>query len=134
MDLTALQKKQVVGTVSFEGKFDVDLAYVPKDEMARAYDRCKTTVYGRSQPKEEIDPDKLRVELAKSVVGWKGLTFGVAATIIPIVVPEEKKDEEVPCTEENKMVLLKQAYGFDLFVQNMSTELSALRQEAERKN
>ncbi|MBM2838802.1 MAG: hypothetical protein HW415_1427 [Deltaproteobacteria bacterium] len=134
MDLSALKMKQIVGIVSFEGKFDINLAYIPRDEMRKILDKCKRTVFVKHQPTEEVDSEKLVVSLAKCIVGWEGLTVGVVATMIPIEVPEGQEAEEVPCTEENKLVLLRRAYGFEIFVQTAATDLSALKQEAERKN
>lgn len=134
MDLSSLEIKEITGIASFEGKFDVEMAYIPREEMQKRLERCKKTVFVKHVPKEEIDSEKLIAELARCIKGWKGLTLGVVATMIPIIVPEGKEDEEVPCTDSNKMVLLKQAYGFDTFIQTASMDLSAIRQEAERKN
>jgi len=137
MNLDGLKKKKEeipAGYASFEGKFSAKLAYTPRSEMQKIIKRCKKTVYKKHQPTEEVDSDRLYEELAKKILGWDGLTVGVVATMIPINVPEGKEDAEVPCTEANKLTLLKDAYYFDTFVQEASTDLSMLKEEREEGN
>ncbi len=136
MDLQEQEKstKQITGIASFEGKFDVEISYTDKEEMQRTLEKCRKTIYIKHQAKEEIDQDKLLDELSKRIISWDGLTIGIAATIVPIDIPPGAKDTVVPCTEKNKRYLLKKAYGFDMFVQSVSTDLGALKRESERKN
>lgn len=135
MDLTTIEREDISGWVRFEDKFDVLIACTKREELAKRIDRCKKTEYVKHQPKETIDEEKLRQELAKCILDWRGLTVGIVATMIPIKVKDEDKDTPVECTEANKMVLLREAYGgFDSFIQNTTTDIALLKQEQERKN
>jgi len=136
MDLTELRKKDahVSGWVNFEGKFDVHINYLSKSDLQAKLDRCKKTKYVRHQPQDDIDVDKLHMELAQCILDWKGLTLSTASKLIPIDIPAGQENVDVPCTDKNKLLLLKEAYGFDVFIQQASTDLSSLKQETEIKN
>lgn len=134
MDLSSIEREEISGWVRFEDKFDVLIAGTNKEELRKRIDRCKKTEFVKHVPKESIDEGKLRLELAKCILDWRGLTLGVVATMIPIKERIEARDEPVECSEENKMVLLKDAYYFDTFVQNACTDIALLKQEQARKN
>lgn len=134
MDLTTIEREDISGWVRFEDKFDVLIAGTNKEELRKRIDRCKKTEYVKHVPKESIDEAKLRQELAKSILDWRGLTLGIVATMIAIKDKVEDRDNLVECSEENKMVLLKDAYYFDTFVQNACTDIALLKQEQARKN
>ena len=132
-----LEKKDVdiSGWVNFEGYFDILIRYTSMSDLQLILNKCKSTSYIKHQPKEDIDTDKLYRELAKCILDWKGLTASlVASKLVPIKVPEGQENTEIPCTDKNKLLLLKEAYGFAAFIQQASTDLSALKQEIERKN
>ena len=134
MDLATIEREEISGWVKFEDKFDVLVACTKKEELQQRIDRCKKTEYVKHQPKETIDEEKLRQELAKCILDWSGLTVGVAATMIPIKVSDKDRDTVVECTEVNQAVLLREAYGFDTFIQNATTDIALLKQEQARKN
>ena len=134
MDLGSLEREEVSGWVRFEDKFEVLVVCTSKDELRKRIGRCKKTTYVKHQPTETIDEELVRKELLKCISDWRGLTLGIVATMIPYKVSDADKDIEVECTEENKLVLLKDAYYFDTFIQNASTDFAMLKQEQARKN
>ncbi|MBI3582373.1 MAG: hypothetical protein HY096_00300 [Nitrospinae bacterium] len=136
MNLSELKKKDtnISGWVNFEGKFDVLINYLSKSELQTRFDRCKKTKYVKHQPQEDIDTDKLHLELAQCILDWKGLTLSTASKLIPIEIPAGQENADVPCTDKNKLTLMQEVYGFDIFIQQASTDLSSLKQEIERKN
>ena len=111
----------------------VKLEYVTLSEaQQRSADSMKTV---RGMP--EVDKDRMLSDIAKSIKDWQGFTLERVAEILPITVPEEKKQAEVPPTETNKIALLRDAWQFRAFVDQKTTTLSEFtreRYEDERKN
>ena len=124
---------QLSGWASFEGKVDVLLAYKSRKDMQKIIKNCTKVTYVKHQPKEEVDEDRLYEALADCVLDWN-LTLGVVATMVPIKLDPSREEEAVPCTRENVTFLLKEAYYFDGFVREASTDLSMLKEEREEKN
>lgn len=131
-------RKDISGWVTFEGLFDVRVHYMPRFELQKALKRCKKMVFIRHQREEEIDEERLLAFLAGLIGDWRGLTYRmIAEHLVPIEVEEGKEDDPVPCTEANKVFMLKHAYGFDVFIQEAAMDLDLLvaqAREAERKN
>ena len=108
--------------LAFRGTFRVLLKYIPKQSLANIVTKCTTIKWERHQRIEDLDNDKLTVELAEYIKDWEGAT---------------DKGEPYPCTEESKIFLLKNSYGFVEFVSDGITDLELLmsnRKEAEKKN
>jgi len=124
---------ELAGWASFEGKVDVLLAYRTRKDMQKIIKKSTKTTYVNHQPKQDLDDDKLYEALADCVLNWN-LTLGVVATMVPIKLDPAREEEAVPCTRENVLFLLKEAYYFDGFVREASTDLSMLKEEQEEKN
>jgi len=72
------------------------------------------------------------------IVDWRGLTLGKLAGLINISVETgEGLNHEIPCTDANKMTLLREVYDLDNFIVQTCTDLQAFRAnelETEIKN
>ena len=133
-------KKRVEKTVwvPVEGLgFDIKVRYLPRNELTRMLERATETTWDRKagQNIDRVKPKKLLREYAGVILDWRGLTRDIFAQLIPIEPSEYP--EEIPCTEEYKLELLEEAYGFDAVVRQICTDLAHFQdqqQEEEAKN
>lgn len=112
----------------FKG-FEVDLKYVDREALNRGLDRCKVQRWKKHQPVEEIDDAKTTRYLASLIAGWQGLTLGLMADLTNITVAEADRDKTVPCTEDNRLVVLQEVYDFDQFVIDTVTDVQRFREQ-----
>jgi hypothetical protein len=119
------------------GGFELKLKYVSRRDLNKMVADATESGWDsrRNQPTEKINPARLLREYAAAIVDWRGLTREIYGRMIPII-PEEYP-EEIPCTEEFKLELLEEAYGFDAVVRQLTQDLRVFeeeRQAAETKN
>jgi len=113
------------------------LKYEDRVAFNRNVERCKKKSWKRHQQVEELSDPKVIRYLATLVRDWKGLTLGRLAELMAIDVAPDDAGKPVPCTDDNKIVLLEKAYDFDGFVMDTVTDIQAFRAEkleAEAKN
>jgi hypothetical protein len=136
MDLRSKLKEmemQPTAWVEFQNTgWEIELEYSTKSTLAAMLDRSTKTVYKNHQPVEELDNVLFCHQLAKKVKGWRGLTLGLLSTLIPIVIGDDEKTAQVPCTRDNVLALLDEVYGFDIFIRDTITDLSRFAQERQR--
>jgi len=106
--------------------FVVDLCYLAREELVKLRKKCISTKFNRSthQPEENLDEDKFIVEYTKSVVkGWKGLKFSYLEEFLLVDVSDFKPDDELPYTQDNAELLMKNSTGFDTWVSDTIGDL-----------
>jgi len=117
--------------------FRVCLEYVNKKELQDMVRKSTRMEWDDSHRQvERINEDVFIKKLSAKIRDWEGLTPEVLGRLLPVDV--SKIDvAEIPCNPENKIQILKNAYGFDDFVQERVTSLSRIREgqhEAALKN
>lgn len=117
--------------------FEVEIRYLSRDQLRKIMDQCKKTDWDPKthQIKESLDSDKFyRQQAEHVVVDWRGLTPPVLKNIVDM---EPYPETEVPYSVEDCAELLSKAYDFDLWVQQISSDLEyfeASRRASEVKN
>lgn len=119
--------------------FEVQIAYVAKQQMIRIYETCTHRVYKKDQ-KEFIDElDRQRVAkmwAEKVVLSWRDLTMEKFQRLFPIDVPVSQKNELVEPTLENRIALLWNSTEFEnwcLAVATSPDHFLASREEREKE-
>lgn len=110
-------------TVSFDFPgcpgMKVELTYLGRDELLKLRKRCITTKFNKKtrQPEEEIDDDKFLTEYAKAVIkGWSGLKFRYLEELLLVDISSLDPDDELPYTQENAELMLRNANNFDTWL------------------
>lgn len=112
-------------------------------EVQEAVDaRCKTVRFDRKthQRIEERDDRKFTEALDEILIAdWKGLTLSVARRLIPTLKVPDDVDAavEIPCSAENKRLLMLKSGAFQKFVVDVALDAwssLAEREETEAKN
>lgn len=121
ISLSSLMTPSKTVTLDFPGYADmsVDLCYLAREELLKLRKRCITTKFNRKsrQPEEELDDEKFLIEYSKAVIkGWKGLKFRYLEELLLVDISNLDPDDELPYTQENAELLLKNAADFDTWV------------------
>ncbi len=121
--------------------FEVCVTYFGKQKMRELFEKTKVVDFDTRtlQERERIDDDRFRKEYVKTLIkDWRGLNYEVLKRLVP-VDPDLSlpPDYTLPCTEENKAVLIEQSVEFDQWLAKVTTDLSVFNQkkkEEEEKN
>lgn len=121
VSLASLMTATKTVTIDFPGYkgMKVDLCYLAREEMVKLRKKCVSTKFNKKthQPEEVLDEDKFLVEYAKAVVkGWKGLKYRYLEELLLVDISSLDPDDELPYTQDNAELLLKNASGFDTWV------------------
>ena len=121
ISLASLMTPSKTVAIDFPGYtgFEVDLCYLAREELIKLRKKCIKTKWDKKthQPLEELDDDKFLVEYTKAVLkGWKGLKYRYLEELLLVDIGELSPDDELPFTQENAELLMKNATAFDTWV------------------
>ena len=76
-----------------------------------------------------MDDEKFLVEYTKAVLkGWSGLKYRYLEELLLVDIGELDPDDELPFTQENAELLMKNANSFDTWVTETAGELENFTQ------
>jgi len=121
ISLASLMTPSKTVTIDFPGYkgMSVDLCYLAREELIKLRKKCITTKFNRKtrQPEEELDEEKFLTEYCDAVIkGWKGLKFRYLEELLLVDISELDPDDQLPFTQENAELLMKNANDFDTWV------------------
>ena len=121
--------------------FWVKVAYYGKPQMQRIFEEAKTTRINMRtlREEEEMDRHKFRRLYANQVIkDWKGLTIAVLKSLVVVQVNSGLADTtEVPCTPENREMMLEHSLEFDQWLSSVTQKVDTFneqKKELEIKN
>ena len=104
----------------------IDLCYLAREELVKLRKKCVTTKFNKQtrQPEEELDEDKFLVEYCKAVIkGWKGFKYRYLEELLLVDVSALDPEDELPFTQENAELLMKNSSNFDTWVTETVSDL-----------
>ena len=115
-------------TLDFPGYsgFSVDVTYLAREELLKLRKKCLTTKFNRKtrQPEEELNEDMFLIEYVRAVIkGWKGLKFRYLEELLLVDVTELDPDDELPYTQDNAELLMKNSGDFDTWITEVVGDL-----------
>ena len=133
VSLASLMTSSKTVTIDFPGYtgMAVDLCYLAREELIKLRKRCIKTKWDKKthQPLEELDEEKFLVEYTKAVLkGWSGLKYRYLEELLLVDIGELDPDDELPFTQENAELLMKNANLFDTWVTETVGELENFTQ------
>lgn len=132
MDLKNLLKAQPTEiTVEYLPGFRVTLAYIGLPELERALDGRHLIAKGGKVRDQDGVNGALRSAMVRAIKNWEGLDKDILLQLNLDLDPtalEAMGDAELPCTNENKVVLLRNDAIFMRWVQDLSTEIKTMRE------
>jgi hypothetical protein len=128
VSLASLMTSSKTVSIDFPGYtgMSIDLCYLAREELIKLRKRCIKTKWDKKthQPLEELDEDKFLVEYTKAVLkGWSGLKYRYLEELLLVDIGDLDPDDELPFTQENGELLMKNANSFDTWVTETVGEL-----------
>ena len=128
ISLASLMTPSKTVTIDFPGYagMSVDLCYLAREELVKLRKKCVTTKFNKKtrQPEEELDEDKFLVEYCKAVIkGWKGFKYRYLEELLLVDVSALDPEDELPFTQENAELLMKNSSNFDTGVTETVSDL-----------
>ena len=128
ISLASLMTPSKTVTLDFPGYagMSVDLCYLAREELVKLRKKCVTTKFSKKtrQPEEELNEEKFLLEYCKSVIkGWKGLKYRYLEELLLVDISELDPNDELPFTQENAELLMKNSGDFDTWVTDTVSDL-----------
>jgi len=128
ISLSSLMTPSKTVTMDYPGlpDFTVDVTYLAREELIKLRKKCVSTKFNRKtrQPEEELNEDLFLVEYVKGVIkGWKGLKFRYLEELLLVDVSELDPDDELPFTQDNAELLMKNSNDFDTWITEVVGDL-----------
>lgn len=133
MELSKLIVSSKTATVEYPGLdgFEVDVAYLTRDELLKLRKKATTNKVSRRGVEEEVDSDLFQDLYIKAVVkGWKGLKFKYLPKLIPVDLSEVEDPEEgeLKFSADNAIALMKNSPDFDGWITDIIGDLENFTQ------
>ena len=121
ISLASLMTPSKTVSIDFPGYSDmeVSLCYLAREELLKLRKKCVSTKFDKKtrQPEEMLDEEKFLVEYCKAVIkGWSGLKFSYLEELLLVDVSAYDPNDELPYTQENAELLMKNSNVFDTWV------------------
>ena len=104
----------------------VDLCYLGREELLKLRKKCVTTKYDKKtrQPEEQLDEERFLNEYCKAVIkGWSGLKYRYLEELLLVDISSLDPEDELPYTQDNAELLMKNSSTFDSWVTETVGEL-----------
>lgn len=106
--------------------FEVQLAHLTRDELMKIRKKAVTMKPNRRTRgmEEEVDSDLFQsLYIAAVIKDWKGLKYKYLPKLVPTDISKFDPEDELPYTEEDAEVLMKNASDFDNWVSTQLEEI-----------
>jgi len=128
ISLSSLMTPSKTVTLDYPGYsgFSVDVTYLAREELLKLRKKCLSTKFNRKtrQPEEELNEDMFLIEYVRAVIkGWKGLKFRYLEELLLVDVTELDPDDELPYTQDNAELLMKNSGDFDTWITEVVGDL-----------
>ena len=128
VSLASLMTPSKTVTLDYPGYvgMTVDICYLAREELIKLRKKCISTKFNRKthQPEEDLDENKFLTEYTKAVVkGWKGFKYRYLEELLLVDIGDLDPDDELPFTQENNELLMKNANMWDTWVTETAGDL-----------
>jgi len=128
VSLASLMTPSKTVTIDFPGYsgFTVDLTYLAREELLKLRKKCLTTKFNKKThtPEEILDDEKFIEYYTDSVIkGWSGLKYQYLEEFLLVDVSQFDPNDELPYTQDNARLMMKNSNGFDTWVTETAGDL-----------
>lgn len=114
-------------------EFEVQLAYLTKDELMKIKDKSTNTKLNRKtrQMEEEVDSDLFQTLYIDAVLkDWRGLKYKYLNHLVPTDISGMDEEDELPFTADDAKTLMDNSVDFDSFVSSSLEDLENFTQSS----
>ena len=128
ISLASLMTPSKTVEIDFPGYvgMSVSLCYLGREELIKLRKKCVSTKFDKKtrQPEEHLDEDKFLTEYCKGVIkGWSGLKYRYLEELLLVDVSALDPDDDLPFTQDNAELLMKNSSDFDSWVTETVSDL-----------
>ena len=121
VSLASLLTPSKTVSIDFPGYkgFVLDICYFGRDELLKLRKKCVSTKFNKKtrQPEEVLDEDRFLTEYVKAVIkDWSGFKYSYLEEFLLVDVSSQDPNDELPFTQENAELLMKNSNVFDTWV------------------
>ena len=121
VSLASLMTPSKTVTMDFPGidGFTVDITYLAREELLKLRNRCLKQKFNKKtrQFEEELNDDRFLTEYVKGVIqNWSGLKYRRLEELLLVDVSHLDPEDELPFSQDNAELLMKNAADFDTWV------------------
>jgi len=121
VSLASLLTPSKTVSIDFPGYkgFVLDICYLGRDELLKLRKKCVSTKFNKKtrQPEEVLDEDRFLTEYVKAVIkDWSGFKYSYLEEFLLVDVSSQDPNDELPFTQENAELLMKNSNVFDTWV------------------
>ena len=121
VSLATLMTPSKTVTMDYPGidGFKVDITYLAREELLKLRNRCLKQKFNKKtrQFEEELDDDRFLTEYVKGVIqSWSGLKYSRLEELLLVDVSHLDPEDELPFSQDNAELLMKNAADFDTWV------------------
>ena len=121
VSLATLMTPSKTVTMDYPGidGFTVDITYLAREELLKLRNRCLKQKFNKKtrQFEEELDDDRFLTEYVKGVIqSWSGLKYSRLEELLLVDVSHLSPEDELPYSQDNAELLMKNAADFDTWV------------------
>ncbi len=121
VSLASLMTPSKTVSIDFPGykQMKVSLCYLAREELLKLRKKCVSTKFDKKtrQPEEVLDEERFLEEYCKAVIKtWSGLKFSYLEELLLVDVSAYDPEDELPYTQENSELLMKNSNVFDTWV------------------
>ena len=121
VSLASLMTPSKTVTMDYPGidGFTVDITYLAREELLKLRNRCLKQKFNKKtrQFEEELDDDRFLTEYVKGVIqSWSGLKYCRLEELLLVDVSHLSPEDELPYSQDNAELLMKNAADFDTWV------------------
>ena len=99
--------------------FTVDLTYISREELLKVRNRCMKQKFNKKTRafEDSLDEDTFLTEYVSAIIkGWKGLKYKYLEEFLLVDISSVSPEEELPYTQENAELLMRNSSDFDQWV------------------
>jgi len=128
ISLASLLTPSKTVSIDFSGykQLSIELCYLGREELVKLRKKCVNTKFDKKthRPEEVLDEDKFLVEYCAAVIkGWSGLKYRYLEEFLLVDISSLDPDDELPFTQDNAELLMKNSSVFDTWVTETVGEL-----------
>lgn len=128
VSLASLMTPSKTVTLDFQDMegFSVELTYLAREELLKLRSKCLKQKFNKKTRafEEQLDEDSFLVEYVKAVIkNWNGLKYKYLQEILLVELGDLQPEDELPFTQENAELLMKNSPDFDTWVTESVGEL-----------
>ena len=128
VSLASLMTPSKTVTLDYPGidGLTIDITYLAREELLKLRNRCLKQKFNKKtrQFEEQLDDDRFLTEYVKGVIqSWTGLKYKNLGELLLVDVSHLDPEDELPFSQENGELLMKNSSDFDTWVTEITSDL-----------